>query len=60
MGVNYGISFPFKLKGRDLNPFGTGEETKSLLVLGTGKSQGLGRGKERDKEAGGEWELPEG
>lgn len=31
MGVNYGISFPFKLKGWDLNPSGTGEETNSLL-----------------------------
>ena len=31
MGVNYRISFPFKLKGWDLNPSGTGEGTKSLL-----------------------------
>ena len=31
MGVNYGISFPFKLKGWDLNPSGTGVGTKSLL-----------------------------
>lgn len=50
MGVNYGISFPFKLKGWDLNPFGTGEETKSLLLPPPSSPAGAPEGEAQEQQ----------